>query len=391
MLHASRENSSMKVHTVCATLVATLGATLALVSTVAHAAKPAPPPPPLPAQTCAGSPGVFPAFAYHKDKTTTVKKFGGTVVWDGSDLYIANSTGSCSIPIHLGTRASSARGVSYRQIGTEARIAWAQGSEIRLLKFHVVNGSVVEPRPITPSIVYVLNQTPSGIGGVDLSRDGQTIYYPDEIGTVDGRWISSVNLISIATCTSNCSSQRIYTFEDDNGVGGVEINDSDDRLYMSIHDRVPDIRTVSFLEKQGGSWTSPLLRHVVSNQDAEYVSVSGFATTAVGKWDYDNSSVLSDVLSFVVERPSGDTTDIIDVSNCSSSGVSSCLSSGESCVVRTGIAGSGQSFTSTPSSPMDDGPNLLVVGGGWIGDVDLDDFEAAPVWFREGGGVESAD
>jgi hypothetical protein len=350
-----------------------------------------PPPPPLPAQTCAGSPGVFPAFAYSKAKYITGKKFGGTQIWDGTDLYIANSTGSCSIPIYIGTRESSPGAVSYRQIGTEARIAWAQGSEVRLLKFHVVNGSVVETRPIPPSSVYVLNYTPSGISGVDLSRDGQTIYYPDERQTVDGRWIDTVNFISIATCSSNCSSQLIYTFDDDNGVGGVEVNDSDDRLYMSIHNRIPDIRTVSFLEKQGGTWSSPLLRHVVSDQDAAYATVNGFATTAVGKWDHDNSSVLREVVSFVVERTSGNTTDIIDVSNCSASGVSSCLGSGESRVVRSGIALSGTSFTSMPSSATDAGPNLLVVGGGWVSDVDLDSPGAASVPLVQGGGADSAD
>jgi len=225
-------------------------------------------------------------------KTVVSKKGVTTQVVDGSDLYLANSTGSCSLPI-----ARNIEGFSYRQIGTEGRIAWVSDwSEIRLLKFHVVGGSVVEPRPIPSSTVFVLNlgATPSSIGGLDLSRDGQTIYYPDEVRTVDGHWSDSVNMISIAACSSNCSPQLIYTLNDDNGAGGVEANATDDRLYMSIHDRAPNIRTISFLEKQGSTWSSPLLRHVVSNQDAAYATVNGFANVAVGKWDYDNDSILND-------------------------------------------------------------------------------------------------
>jgi len=344
---------------------------------------PPPPPPPLPAQTCPAEPGVvFPAFAYTKAKyITTITKRRTTRVYDGSDLYIANSTGTCSIPIYIGTAESSFGPHSYRQIGTEALIAWSYNSQIMLLKFHVVDGSVVETRPIPPSIVYTLNYTPSAIMGVDISRDGDTIYYPDEVGTVDGRWISTVNQISIAGCTSNCTSQFIYQLNDDNGPGGVEVNDADDRLYMAIHDRPPNIRTISFLEKQGGTWSSPLLRHVVSNQDAPYATVSGLTGIGVGKWDHDNDSILNDVLTFVVERTSGDTFDIIDVTNCSASGVTSCLSSGESAVVRTGIAAPGANFISSP----DGAPKLLINTGGWVRELDLDSGAITPLVEGENG------
>jgi hypothetical protein len=349
-----------------------------------------PPPPPLPPnQTCAGAPGAFPAFAYVKNRYVTVKKGGGTQAFNGSDIHITNSTASCSIVIYQGTKDSSPGDLVYRQNGTEGRIVWTQGTDIRLLKFNVVNGTVVEPLPLTSSTVYVLNYTsPSSIQGMDLSRDGKTVYYPDESRTVDFRWLDTINMVDISTCTANCTSQRVYTFPVDVGAGGLEINDSDDRIYLAIHDRVPDIRTVSFLEKQGSTWASPLLRHVISDQqDTAYATVRGLANVAIGKWDYNNNSVPRDVLTYVVEHTTGpDTIDIIDVTNCLGSGVTSCLSSGEGSVIRTGIPRSSAAFMYPPVG----GPKLLTMGGGWISEVDLDSLTITTL-VEGAGGVDSAD
>jgi len=380
-------DSSMNRHAVRATFVATVGATLALVNTAAVAAKPAPPPPPPPPPTptsCVGVAGlgVFPAMVYPKAKYKTVKKFGGTLAYDGSDIYLADSNGKCSILI-----ASSANmgGLSYRQIGTEGRVAWVDGSNIRLVKFHVVSGAVVESLPLTSSIIYT-----ASLNDVELSADGQTIYYADEIKTIDGRWIDTLYSISLATCSANCTPQTLYTFNDDNGVGWLSVNAAGDRLYMSIHDRVPNIRSISFLQKnQDGTWSS--LRQVVSNQDGGYQTISGFAATAFGRWDYNNSSVPKAVVSYVVERTSGYTTDIVDVTNCAATiaAQGSCLSSGESVVVKAGVAGSGSSFTSTPSSSTTGTPSLLVASGGSVIDVGLG--TSAPVTLLQGGAADSAD
>jgi hypothetical protein len=352
-----------------ATTAAVLGL---LTASPAMAAKPAPPPP-SPPTSCSGAPGVFPAVAYTRDKYRTAKKFGGTQVYDGADLYLANSTGSCSILIYPGTRDSSAGSVSYRQIGTEARIVWPQGSEIRMLKFHVNDGSVVEPLPLVSSRIYLLDYAPSGINDVQLSSDGQTIYYTDEVETIDGRWIDTLNSISVANCSLNCPRTPLYTFPDDNGADGLSINGSDEsRLYMSIHDRVPNIRTISFLEKQGGGvWTS--LRHVVSNADPRYTDVTGFGSSAFGRWAHDaDTDVEYDVVAFTVERSSGDTTEVIDVSNCLAASIAgeSCLDSEDSTIVKSGIAGHDSHFTSTPSFGV--GPHLLVKRGASMFDVDLD-------------------
>lgn len=381
----------MNKHMVHGTLIALIGATLALVSAAALAAKPAPPPPPPPTPTsCVGVPGVgvFPAMVYSKTKYKTVKRGGGTTVYDGSDVFLADSNGKCSILI-LGSTYQVA--FSYRQIGTEARVAFVEASGIRLMKFSVANGSV-GPLPLSPSIVYTPSSTPAGVNDVELSADGQTIYFTEEIKTLDGRWIDTLYSISLASCTSSCTRQFLYEFKEDSGVSGLSINPAGDRLYMSIHDRVPDIRSISFLQKdQNGAWSS--LRHVVSDQDGGYQSVSGFASTAFGRWDYNGSSVLKDVLAYVVESTVGATTDIIDVTNCAAATIAaqeSCLSSGESFVVRSGIAGYGTSFTSTPSSLTVGTPSLLVATrDNLVLDVSLQTF--APVSLLQGAWADSAD
>jgi hypothetical protein len=383
--------SSMNKHMVHGTLIALIDATLALVSAAALAAKPTPPPPPPPTPTsCVGVPGVgvFPAMVYSKTKYKTVKRGGGTTVYDGSDVFLADSNGKCSILI-LGSTYQVA--FSYRQIGTEARVAFVEANGIRLMKFPVANGSV-GPLPLSPSIVYTPSSTPAGVNDVELSADGQTIYFTEEIKTLDGRWIDTLYSISLASCTSSCTRQFLYEFKEDSGVSGLSINAAGDRLYMSIHDRAPDIRTISFLQKgQNGAWSS--LRHVLSDQDGGYETVSGFAATAFGRWDYNGSSVLKDVLAYVVENTVGATTDIIDVTNCAAATIAaqeSCLSSGESLVVRSGIAGYGTSFTSTPSSLAVGTPSLLVATrDNLVLDVSLQTF--APVSLLAGAWADSSD
>jgi len=368
-----------------------LAAALVLASAPALAGKPAPPPPPPPTPTsCVGVPdvGVFPAMVYPKAKYKTIKRGGGTTVYNGSDIYLADSNGKCSILISSSTYLVD---LSYRQIGTEARVAFLEGSSIRLLKFNVVSGGVVESLPLSSSIAYTPSWTPVSVNDVELSADGQTVYYTEEIKTTDGRWVDTLYSISLASCSANCTPQSLYTFKDDNGVGWLSVNSTGDRLYMSIHDRVPDIRTISFLQKdQDGIWSS--LRHVVSDQDGGYQSVSGFAGTALGRWDYNDSSALKDVLAYVVEGTSGNTTDIMDVTNCAAATIvaqDSCLRSGESLVVKSGIAGFGSSFTSTPSSSTVGAPSLLVASGGWVIDVGLG--ASAPVPLLQGGVADSAD
>jgi hypothetical protein len=379
-------DSSMNRHAVCATFVATVAATLTLVNTAAVAAKPAPQPPPSTPTSCIGvvGVGVFPTMVYLKTKYKTVKRGGGTTVYDGSDMYLADSNGKCRILI-LGSTYQVA--FSYRQIGIEARVAFLEANSIRLLKFTVANG-IVGSLPLSPAIVYTPSSIPGGVNDVELSADGQTIYFTEETKTIDGRWIDTLYSIR-ADCSSSCIPQSLYTFNEDNGVSGLSVNSTDDRIYMSIHDRVPDIRTISFLQKQDGVWSS--LRHVVSDQDGGYESVSGFAATAIGR---SNST---DLLAVVVESTSGVTTDIIDVTACAAAPSvppASCLSSSQSSIVESGITGGGTSFTSTPSSLTYGTPSLLVVSGGLVIDVGLVDAgsgPSAPVTLLPGDWADSSD
>ena len=141
---------------------------------VAKKAGPAPIPVPPPA-SCSGAPGDFPAFAYRKTRSHLERRGNRTYrIFDGTDAYLANSTGSCSVLVGIDASVGS-----YRQIGNEARIGYSQGSEIRLLKFQVVNGNVV---PTAPLILY-RGTDPYGIGDVELSADGLTLYFSDEFST----------------------------------------------------------------------------------------------------------------------------------------------------------------------------------------------------------------
>jgi hypothetical protein len=258
-------------------------------------------------------------------------------------------------------------------------MAWAQGKDIKLVKLAVNDGNIV---PILPTTVYSINwDLGASVDDVELSFDGQTIYFAEERNLPEGGSRDYVGSVSIASCSSNCAAQVFYTALN-TGMGWLSISPTGDRLYMSIHDRVPNIRTVSFMQKQSGVW-SPL-QHVVSNRDAAYSDVSGLAATALGSWDYDGSGTAQDVLAFTVERSPAGGVDVIDVSNCVVGSAQSCYGSGVSSLVRVGIAGSNPSFTSIPTS-TDLPPNLLISSGVWrdnnelTSEVDLDSMLITPL------------
>ena len=332
---------------------------------VAKKAGPAPIPVPPPA-SCSGAPGDFPAFAYRKTRSHLERRGNRTYrIFDGTDAYLANRTGSCSVLVGIDASVGS-----YRQIGNEARIAYSQGSEIRLLKFQVVNGNVV---PTAPLILY-RGTDPYGIGDVELSADGVTLYFSDEFNAADETWMATVKSIDVDSCTANCTPAILLTLVD-TGIGGLSINPGNTRLYMAMHHRIPDLRTISFMEKQAGAWSSTL-RHVVTDQDADYATVDGLSGDTLGQWDYDGTGPRA-VLVVHIESAAGNTSDIFDVSNCGFSGTQSCYASGEISVVLTDIAGHPGSFTSMPALG-DPAPNLLVGEGDWrnlselIKELDLD-------------------
>lgn len=341
------------------------------VATPTLAAKPQPPsPPPTPGNTSCNEVtgvGVFPAMVYSKIRYKVIKRGGGKTVYDGTDAFLADSNGMCSI--WIGSNAI----YDYRQIGVEARVAFEDNDAIKVLKFNVVDSDSDSDSdsigPITSTTVYVGPATSYGVNDIELSKDGNTIYFIDEF-CGDGYCQDTFKSIDIGACNSNCPPDVLFTFPLNVGVSGLSINDADNRLYMSIHDRDPDIRTISLLQKDDqGVWGS--LRHVVKKELGSYEDVSGFARTALGRWEHKVAPAISgvrDVLAFIVERASGNTTDIIDVTDCDAAAPApyapsgTCLTTGESFVVTPGIGGYATSFTSIPAGSNASGtsPSLLV-------------------------------
>ena len=308
-----------------------------LAAGAAMAAKPQPPPPPPPPPPAAPCPGDFPAYVYTTPRPYVVKRR----TYNGSNIVVANSDASCSVVVS--TSDAGGIGASFRHIGTESRIVWAEGSGIKMLKFNVVGGAVVQSVPMAPSNVFLMaQQLSSAVTETALSNDGNTIYYSDE-KLANNLWVTTLQSIDITTCSSLCSAQLLYSTID-TGIAGLSINATEDRIYMAVHNRPIDLRSISFLQKSGGVWGG--LRHVVTELDAPYVTSFGLSGTAFSRIDYNNSGSAKDVLVIDVENVYGGgvTMDVLDVSNCGAGGSQSCLSQGEAVIVRPPIVGAGPSF-----------------------------------------------
>jgi len=309
-----------------------------------QAAKPTPPPPPAPPAAC---PGTFPAFAYTKDVT---KKQGNRIIVLSTDLYVANSTGTCSVKI--ANTVSRIGIVNYRQNGTSGRIVFETSTGLGMVNFSVVAGAVTDSLPLTISNVY---------GSLawhtyTLSKNAQTIYMVDEVRDTNGDWIDTIRTVHISSCSSNCPAQVLYTFPLGNNAYHLSLNDAEDRLYMSFYDFGLDRGAISFMQKTAGAWSTSR-RDVVSNLDGGYSN--GFGRLANGRWDFDGDLFQEDVLAAEVDG----VIRVFDVTNCADAGVQSCVGSGESTVVATGITGELNGFRSS---------NLIVKSGNVPGDVPAD-------------------
>src|SRR5262245_29717400 len=145
------EEQKMNVRVLAATIVIGILATGESMAAKPQPPPPPPPPPPLPT-SC---PGDFPAIAYSTDRTVAGKK--GRTQFVGSNVYLANSTGDCSILIAIITGGTGVR-ANYRQIGSEGRVVWIDNVTIKMLKFNISGNSVVQPLPLTPTDVYAYPQ-----------------------------------------------------------------------------------------------------------------------------------------------------------------------------------------------------------------------------------------
>ena len=337
-----------------------------------QAAKPpSPPPDPPPPASC---PGTFPAYAYTRDVT---KKQGSKVILLSTELYLANSTGTCSIKIAnpVSQNGLSQIGlINYRQNDTSGRgrIVFESNTGLGMVNFSVVAGTVTTTLPLTISNVY---------GSLawhtyTLSKNAQTIYVVDEVRDSNGNWIDTIRTVDISSCSSNCPAQVLYTFPLGNNAYHLSLNDAEDRLYMSFHDFGLDRGAISFMQKTAGVWSTTSRRDVVSNLDGGYLS--GWGKFANGKWDFDRDLSQDDVLAVEVDG----VIQVLDVTNCLAVGVQSCISFGESTVVASGIAGELIGFRSS---------NLIVASGVDVNEVNLDTLDTIATAPLQAKTVDSAD
>ena len=169
----NRENFLRNRHTFGAVLAATLGATLVLASPTLLAAKPG---------GGGGSgdacntPGLdFPAFAYRIPGSGR----------NPSTINVADATGKCSRMVTAGSNPK----FSYPIDGTanKGRVVWLEGNTIYAVDLTVGAGNIITVdarRPLTVN---------AGCCALDLSKDGQTVYFTDtdtSLATLNVRTLS---------------------------------------------------------------------------------------------------------------------------------------------------------------------------------------------------------
>lgn len=146
----------MNRHAICATFVATICATLALVSATAVAGKP------VPQDACATATD-FPAFAY------LIPASGNKP----HTIYVADLTGKCSRTLIAGRSPKFSYPVP--ALSKTGRVVFFGGSasSIDTVDFTVGAGNTVTVGP-TSSLPVI-----RGCCALDLSKDGQTVYFSD--------------------------------------------------------------------------------------------------------------------------------------------------------------------------------------------------------------------
>jgi hypothetical protein len=231
-----------------------------------------------------------------------------------------------------------------------------------MLDFNIQNGAVVEELPLVSSLIYEHpTATSVSINGLDLSEDGNRIIYSMEQAS-SGGWLNSLNEIDVSNCSAACGSSRFYSALD---IGIHDVSITGNRVYSDLHERIPDIHSVSFLENQNGTWSSP--KYVVTDAD---LGSRGFTAVEAGAWDHDGNGSANPVLAISVEHFSGGlpTIDVLDVSVCSASGSLSCYAEGNAPTIRSNMDGYSQSFS---------GSDLLVGknGAGPNADICLIDLD----------------
>jgi hypothetical protein len=331
--------------------------------------EPPPPLPPLPTDgaACQNSERPFPAMAYVREVAS------GTF-----DYILANSDGSCSVPVF---RSSGFSGeISYRQEPSEAgasrgRIILKGGEGggtkrqplnfpvITSLHFTVENQVITGELPLTEERIY---RHPVGVGAwipsIALGPDVDSVFFTlqDSGGLGAGR--TSLNLIDLSSCSVDCPLQQLSLF-DNRGLGGLSVNPSGTRIYGTGPYYATGVHAVAFVEKDAnGQWSG--LKDVVTNSDSGYsdsVWGNGELQTSVALLDLSGTGNLSEVLAFNREAYDSVSFDVMDVQGCDPTIVgTSCLQDHPNAFVQVMLPGFLLSFTSVTSLQDGDGkPHLL--------------------------------
>lgn len=338
-----------------------------------------PPPPPPPAENCANAPGVFPAFAYSKKVVTGKRRKQKTRY----DLYLADSTGACSLLIFQND--NDPLKISYRQLANgSGRIVWSEGggTVIQMLNFEIDAGDITTPLPLIESTIYRHpNSEPVGIADAVLSHDASEMYFVVEVADGQGGWVDSINHTDLSTCAAECSWEPISQHSNE-GISELAINAGGNRIYYSSHKRIPDIYQVAFIENQSGIWSAPT--DIVTTMDAGYIN-HAFGPVSVGDWEYPGSGQPKKAISVVLGPLDGSAVssiafDVFDIENCKIDPLrlGSCFGASSALRIIAGIslvdtaALPFAKFSLFPSVADDLPPNLLLADGDDIVDFDLD-------------------
>ncbi len=319
-----------------------------------------PPPPPPDGNACANSAGVFPAVAFSRVIVTGKNRNRK----ETTELYVANSTGECSILVYSVPHGLIENIEYIQRADGEGRIIWDQETEagaswrditypsIRMVTFDVSNRGITTTLPLVESTIYTL-PIPESSGILDkvLSHDGDHVYFSvEEAGTDGVRWLNSLNTVDITTCKENCPFVEKFLIFPDEGVGFLGINDTNNRLFFTSHDRITDVYRLAFTEKVGSLWSNPT--NIVTSHDAAYQGLR-FVWLDAGSWPSQaDPAFTGEIVSVTIEDYSS-TTIGIDVFNTGACTVDenqseSCFAGQSSPMIRRFAGVRGSELTSLP-------------------------------------------
>jgi len=305
---------------------------------------PVEPPPPVEV-SCANYDSAFPFFAYQKLKT------GRKGAVSGTEIYLSNADGDCSILVYSSGSIDNRSDLSYRQNGNDGVIVWKQHTDetasrkdanryqdiIKVVRFQTSNKEVTSSLPLSANTVAKSGDDTNGFRFIDLSHDGNTVLisYGDNTTTGGNGTINSIREMDISSCSSNCSLSAPLYSHTESGIHGLGYSPSGNRIYFaskylnaSAH-ALAGQTYVAFIEKQNGAWSVP--RFVTSESNGAYSGdVSYFFQPDVAIADLGNG--LTEVLAIEVYRAADQSHEVqvIDVGICSAAGSGDCVSSEDS-------------------------------------------------------------